>query len=423
MLWNVTDFMLLYFIAEIQGIGAKNAGYILLASLVWSGLLDILLAAVLDKKNAHYQKVIIYSAPFCICAFSLLFIPITLPYVALAIYYVVITFLFRLGYSLVDIPHNAMLSTITKDGHIRTQLSALRTLFNAIAVLLFSIFIGHILGILESSKDNLKYFLIATSSLIMLLNIMASILPLWSVNKEHTPEPSQANLLVSMQALSKNTPLLILLLSTIISEAFVVSFYRSGVYFADLLLSSEKFATGLIMGLAAGKILAMPISVFIARYMEKGQLISLSFVGQAVCFTLFYAVHPNSIMVASFLFFLCGIFLGTHHMMVWSAIPDTIDYGKSKSGIANQALTFGVYHLIMRVGSGLSFVFIGSTLTAIGYQNINDSLVGVSFVSIIAIVAAIGAITGFIIMRFYPITDAVHKAALEKNNRINNTYP
>ena len=60
-LWNFTDLLLLYYFADIQGLGAAAAGLILMVSLLVSGVLDISLSLLLDRYNLHYQKVILRS--------------------------------------------------------------------------------------------------------------------------------------------------------------------------------------------------------------------------------------------------------------------------------------------------------------------------------------------------------------------------
>ena len=121
-LWNFTDLLLLYYFADIQGLGAAAAGLILMVSLLVSGVLDISLSLLLDRYNLHYQKVIASGAPLTVLSFAILFYPLPAGADYLFTFYLVVTILFRIGYALVDIPHNAMMGSLTRDSHERTRL-------------------------------------------------------------------------------------------------------------------------------------------------------------------------------------------------------------------------------------------------------------------------------------------------------------
>ena len=406
--WNVTDFVLLYYMAEIQGLGAKHAGIILLVSLVWSGILDILLAILFDKKHSNFQKVIGWSSPFCVLTFALLFIPIYADMEWLLLYYFVTTLLFRVGYSLVDIPHNAMLATITQDSHERTQLSGYRIFFNSCAVLLFACFVGQLLVLLESGNQASIYLLVTGTCGVLLINLLFSVAPFWSMPNAHSY--TSPSLKLALLALIKNRPFMILIAFSLLAETLMSVFYRSSVYIASLVLGNEELTTGLIIGLALGKILAMPLFMHLAKFVEKRQIIIITCLGKGACLALFYLLAPTTIMPASVIFFLSGVFAGGLHMIVWAALPDTIEYGKHYYGIANQALTFGVFHLFMRISGGISFGIISAILLNIDYERGPSTVIANDLAFYTTLIAGIGALLGVIIARFYSLSHASHSA-------------
>lgn len=413
-LWNFTDLLLLYYFADIQGLGAAAAGLILMVSLLVSGVLDISLSLLLDRYNLHYQKVIASGAPLTVLSFAILFYPLPAGADYLFTFYLVVTILFRIGYALVDIPHNAMMGSLTRDSHERTRLSSSRIFYNSCAILLFAAFAGDTLAMLESQDNGMRTILLITASVFMLVNIYLCILPVWREGNltavKHPPPLSKA-----FRALLRNKAFMVLALYSLLPCIFIPVFYKSGVYFASMLFHDEKLTTWLIMSLAAGKLVALPWFNHLSQRMEKHHAMILALAGLAVTFLSFLLLIPATMTGACVYFVVCGFFSGGLLVLVWSALPDTIEYGARDQGIPNQALTFGAFHLVMRISDGLSFAVIAGALEYAA-QSANADIESVLFVEIISLVASAGCLLGAVVLWFYPLTRAVHNAlATEKD--------
>jgi len=90
-----------------------------------------------------------------VLSFALLFYPVELAQDTLFLFYLVAAIVFRIGYALMDIPHNAMLGTLTSDSRERTKLSSARIFFNASAILVFAAFAGKVIALLCSGSIRL----------------------------------------------------------------------------------------------------------------------------------------------------------------------------------------------------------------------------------------------------------------------------
>ncbi|MDO6474317.1 MFS transporter [Alteromonas sp. 1_MG-2023] len=413
MLWNFTDLLLLYYLADIQGLGAASAGFILLISLVISGILDITLSLLLDKFNLHYQKVIAFGAPLTALSFAVLFYPLPAAADYLFAYYFVVTILFRIGYALVDIPHNAMLGTLTRDTHERTSLSSSRIFFNSCAILCFAIYAGDVLTLLESENISLRIGILVACSTFMLVNLYLCVLPVWRTGRlpENTERISTKH---AFAALLRNRAFLVLAAFSLVPCIFIPVFYKSGVYFASLILLDEKFTTWLITSLALGKLVSLPLYKYLSKSMEKHHLMICSMAGLALVFLLFALFNPDTLVQLCTYFLICGFFSGGFVMILWSALPDTIEYGAAQGGTSNQALTFGAFHLVTRVSDGLCFAIIAFVLeySQSTASNSNTEL----FADLTALIAFAGCLLGAVVLWFYPLTRAVHNAlATEKD--------
>ena len=412
--WNSTEFLLLYFLAEVQGVGAAIAGGILLVSFIWAGVLDVVVARWLDKYSVNYQKVIAYSTPLCVGSFALLFWPVQLYDEQKIPYYLVTIMLFRLGYTLIDIPHNALLGTLSQDSKERTSLSAYRVGFNSFAVLLFAIVSGVILNILDADKSLQQIFMISCISLLFTINLFLSIKPIWHIQHQHKPDDG-LNVTVNVyKALLSNRPFLVLIIFTLLAESLLTVFYKSSVYMAGMVLENEQLTTGLLIGLAMGKIIAMPAFSYFMRFLEKQQAIVIACLGHTFCMLVFYVISPESLITMGILFFLCGFFLGALQMLIWAAIPDTIEFGKYYFNVANNALTFGFYHFFMRVSNGISFGLLALVLMIVEQPLGTVAVRSDALVLCTTLLAGLGGMIGILIIRFYPLNHATHQLIMSK---------
>ena len=404
-LWNFTDLLLLYYLADIQGLGASTAGLILMVSLIVSGILDITLSVMLDTYRLRYQKVIALSAPITVLSFALLFYPVELAKESLFLFYLVAAIVFRIGYALLDIPHNAMLGTLTSDSRERTKLSSARIFFNASAILVFAAFAGKVIALLETPGDSLRLWMLGLCCLFMLSNIYLCIMPVWSLQIQPL-QVQRPPLRATFTALFKNRAFMVLALYALLPCIFIPVFYKSGVYFASMLLADEKLTNWLIISLAIGKLVALPGFVKLSYLIEKHHAMILGLVGLIAVLLIFMVFTPRSLPFLCLAFFSCGIFAGGLMVLIWSALPDTIEYGLRETGVVNPTLTFGAFHLVMRVSDGLSFAVIAGVLEWSALQTAGNAEF---FVDSIAIIAAIGCVLGVAVLWFYPITHQCHQ--------------
>lgn len=418
--WYSGEFLFLYYLAEIQGLGVGRAGTILFISLIWAGILDVLIAGLVDKIRFSYQQIIAFSLPVTTVSFALLFSPIDISADWRFAYFFILIMVFRVGYTFMDIPHNAMLGTLTDDSHERTKLSTYRTFFNSSAVLLGALFTGKVLGILETNDTLPQLLLVLGFSVVYIANIVFCVTPIWRINTDSSDKGSYTFNLHNLLCLFKNRPFVTLMAFATCGEVFVSIFTKMGVYLASILLGDEKLITGLIIGFGLGKVCAMPLFIHLFKNMEKKQGLRIASIGLMLCMLLFYATSPRSLMGLSSIFFLTGICFGAIHILVWSAIPDTIEYAKYHFGVANNALTFGLFHLFMSIGNGLSFMIIAQVLSYTNYHNAPHEQVSQQLILLCSVITIFGAMLSVLVIQKYPITHALHHEmadALNKTSR------
>lgn len=134
-LWGTTEITLLFVMTDMLELSPSLAGLILLGSLVVDGVLDPCVGFLADRLHTpigRYGPLILIGAPLSALSFFALY---TLPLVG-AGSACLITFLvvvFRASYSLIDLPHNALMTHVTRQSEARGRLAGYRFLFSSLA--------------------------------------------------------------------------------------------------------------------------------------------------------------------------------------------------------------------------------------------------------------------------------------------------
>ncbi len=144
-LWGTTEVTLLFMMTEMLDIRPGLAGAIILGSLAFDALLAPVVGLACDRLRAprlgRYGIFILPGAPLAGLAFALLYalpwLGLTGPLVATAL-----LLAFRTAYAFIDLPHNALLATVTQHSTRRARLSLLRFLFSSLATLAMAFAIG-----------------------------------------------------------------------------------------------------------------------------------------------------------------------------------------------------------------------------------------------------------------------------------------
>ena len=133
-------------------------------------------------------------------------------------------------------------------------------------------------------------------------------------------------------------------------------------------------------------------------------LVCVSRIGLAAGPVLFYSLAIVS-----------GIGLSSFFIVLWSMIPDVVEYGEMQTGRRNEGMYYGLWFFVQKLGMAASAAINGAVLSATGFtqapggavldqslsaiQGINVLLAGLPLAFIVA---------GLAILAFYPINAAKH---------------
>ena len=149
------------FLTDVVNLSLNQAGIIVMIATVWDAVTDPVMGIITDRtrsKTGKHRRYLLWGIPLMVLSYTLLWNSYGLdakssPTTA-TLYFVLVYMLYKTAYTVIGVPHTAMLPELAPDYNLRTQYNSVGYLFNSagmvpafgIAVLILSIF---------GSNDNL----------------------------------------------------------------------------------------------------------------------------------------------------------------------------------------------------------------------------------------------------------------------------
>lgn len=417
--WTSSEYFLLFFLTDFLGIPPVTAGLILLVSLVWDGISDPIIGLLAEKfkHRAHgYSTYLLLGTPLASLSFVLLFYKPPIASEHFVIYALITGLLFRTCYSLVDVPHNTMLASLTRNSRERTTLASLRYMFSSLGAITVSLGFYQVMAS-PDFKQETKYFLIFGCILSLLSTIIFLLCWLSTHNLESNSDDNYSNsgdsfnLKETIVAVAKNRQLWVIFSIAAITAATIPLFAKTIVYFAKYSLRHEEWAGIALLIVSIGKTVSLPVWTHISHRQEKAWTLKTAHISAILFFCGFYIVDFNSEYPFYIFCFFIGISLGGIYMLMWAMIPDVIEFGEWQSGRRTEASTFGLFTLTNKVAVGLGASLLSAIFAWLGFDA--NAYGTVSFESnlkkIMCALPIAGSILCILLIQHYKITHSFHQ--------------
>lgn len=143
------------FLTDVVNLSLNQAGIVVMLATIWDAVTDPVMGIITDRTRSKYgkhRKYLLFGIPVLLISYSLLWNSFGLngaenPKSAM-VYYVLIYMLYKTAFTIISVPHTAMLPELAPDYDLRTQYNSVGYLFNSagmvpsfgIAVLILAIF-------------------------------------------------------------------------------------------------------------------------------------------------------------------------------------------------------------------------------------------------------------------------------------------
>ena len=371
------NIFLTYYYVDVWGIPATALLWLLPTVRAFGAFDDVIMGLIADRTNTRWGKFRPYllfgAIPYGICGYLMFAGPEFGPNGK--IIYAFITYaLMLLSYTVINVPYSAMLGVISPSPRTRTVASTCRFVGAFGAAFLISLLVRPLVKHLGAGNETRGFQL--TMAIFAAVSV-ALILVTFATTKERvTPPPQQkTNVREELAELFKNWPWVVLLITSIFSNAF--SALRSGstiFYFKYVqgygsapvfwgLDRTTLFLTGGALGLVLGTVCLGPI----ARKIDKKYYAAALSLVTGVCFLSFFFVPKGHFGLMVILNMLAQFCAGPTSALTWALYADVADYGEFKYGRRSTGLIYSASLFSIKTGILIGGFLVPLFLARFGY--------------------------------------------------------
>ena len=410
---------LLYFYTDVFGIEAAAVGTLFLVVRVFDAVTDPIMGALADRTQTKWGKYRPYLLWFCIPYGILAVLAFTTPDLNQSgkLIYAYLTYtLLLMVYTAINIPYSALGGVMTASPTERASVQSWRF---ALAMAGGAIVTSSVLPLVEffGQGDQQKGFQWAMIVL-SIFAILCFIACFW-LTKERVHMPRTNSTSFVSGAWSDFAKMLqndqwriiaiisIFLLISVAMRGATTPFYVR-YYLQEESLITLFMASGMLAGVA-GALCAN----WLIRKMCKVALMKACALGIMLTNGVLFFIPPNAVELALVFTILANFVHMVFTPLLFSTVPDTVDYGMKKLGQSAMAMAFSGHLLMIKLGIALGGAFTGWILAYSGYQaNVVQSetaLAGILF--LYSLSSVIAGLIVFICMQYYKLTQDFKETA------------
>jgi len=403
----VINFMM-YFYTDVFGITAAAAGTLMLAVRGFDAITDPVMGGIADRthtKWGRYRPWLLWmSVPYGLLAVLTFITPDLSPGAKLVYAYVTYALLMT-AYTAINIPYSALGGVITDDPQERASVQSWRFGLAMVGGAIVAAITLPLVDILGQGNEQLGFTL---SVVVLALIAIGCFIGCFFLTHERVVEEGdkhKSNVWQDIQALLTNEQWWIIALITLFSLISVAM--RGGVtpYYVEYYLQKPGavtlFVTTQMLAGVAGAIAAGAL----VKVICKVTIMRLAVVGIGLFHGLMWVVPRDSFYLALVLLCIANFFHMMFIPMLFSAVPDTVDYGSMKKGKGAMAMGFSGQLLSLKFGIAIGGAMIGWVLEWHGYvantEQTERALTGILWIYSGATVIA--AVLMLISLHFYKL--------------------
>ena len=366
----VINFMM-YFYTDVFGIGAAAVGTLMLVVRLFDAVTDPLMGGIADRTNTRwgrYRPYLVWIAiPYGILAVMTFTTPDLSDSGKLAYAYVTYALLMT-AYTAINIPYSALGGVITSDTQERASVQSWRFM---LAMAGGALVTASTLPLVDFFGDGDRQLGFQMAMVVLSIIAVLAFFGCFALTKEREDPTAQAekqNIFGDFVSILKNDQWVIVALVTFILLVAVAMKGAATPYYVEYFLGRpELISLFLTSGMLAGIGGALFANWMSARAC-KVRVMKWAVLG-IVVFHLALALVPREqvwlalglVIVANF----C-------HMIVipylFSAVPDTVDYGLQRWGKGAMAMSFSGHLLALKIGIAVGGALTGYILALTGYE-------------------------------------------------------
>jgi glycoside/pentoside/hexuronide:cation symporter, GPH family len=410
------NIFLTYYYVDVWGIPATALLWLIPLVRAFGAFDDVIMGLIADRTNTRWGKFRPYllfgAIPYGICGYLMFAGPDLGPKGKLV--YAFVTYaLMMVSYTVINVPYSALLGVISPSPRTRTVASTYRFVGAFGAAFLISLFVRPLVKYLGGGSEMLGFQL--TMAIFAAVSVVLILITFAATKERVAPPPQQkTNAREELGELFKNWPWVMLLITSIFSNAF--SALRSGstiFYFKYVegydttpvvwtLDHTTLFLTSGALGLVLGTMCLGPI----ARKIDKKYCAAGLSMVTGLCFLAFFFIPKGHFWMMVVVNMLAQFCAGPTSALTWALYGDVADYGEVKYGRRSTGLIYSASLFSIKSGILIGGFLVPLFLARFGYVKgaavqTSHALLGIALA--FSIGPAIFALLKAVALMIYPL--------------------
>lgn len=371
------NIFLTYYYVDVWGIPATALLWLIPLVRAFGAFDDVIMGLIADRTNTQWGKFRPYllfgAIPYGICGYLMFAGPDYGPHGKIA--YAAITYaLMMVSYTVINVPYSAMLGVISPSPRTRTVASTCRFIGAFGAAFLISLFVRPLVKHLGAESEIRGFQL--TMAIFAVVSVVLILITFVTTKERVTPPPQQkTNVREELGELLKNWPWVVLLITSIFSNAFSALRSGSTIFFFKYVQGYDSspviwtldrttlFLASGALGLLLGTICLGPI----ARKVDKKYYAAGLSLVTGLCFLAFFFVPKGQFGFMIGLNMVAQFCAGPTSALTWALYADVADYGEFKYGRRSTGLIYSASLFSIKAGILIGGFLVPLFLAQFGY--------------------------------------------------------
>lgn len=422
MIYNFMSMYIMFFFTDLLKIKPSIATIIVVVASLWDAINDPLMGMIADKTRTKWGKfrpyLIFGPIPLAITTI-LCYVKFDLSGPAVFIYAGIVYILWGMSYTICDIPIWAISAVVSKIQAEKNKMITLGKIGGTIGAAIVTV--GSIVIINSFGGERLASAFTKTALLITIIAVIPIILTGVTLKERIFPDKNVISMKENSQTITKNKPLMMLMISLLIVNLINSIRQSAQMYFVVYVWGDSGQLTNVGISLIVGMVFGMAISPKLIEKIDKKKLFIMTCVLGSIFSAVPFFVGGGSILFSLIFLGISFGFTGMTTIISSSMLIDAVDYSEWKLGFRGEGLIFSTNTFLTKLSSTIAKGILGIGLILMNYtenQPVTETTT-LGFSAMMYLIPAASFLLTIIPLYFYNITSEEKQ---EINKMLDNKY-
>jgi GPH family glycoside/pentoside/hexuronide:cation symporter len=420
LVFQTVTIYLTFFYTDIFGITPAQVTALFLAARVWDAINDPLMGAIVERVHLKNGKYIPWFVRLCIPYGISTVLVFTTPVGISKVAFAWITYIaFGMLFTGIIIPVTGLSSSMTQDPIERAKLNSLRMFCSGLGGVGCSVLVPVLAQKLGTTPQNGYQRAMMVLAAVMVISFLVT----GKVCKERVPESKADHedpfkFKDIFTQFGKNKPLIIMFIMYLTTYTFNIMVSTVGTYFVTYNINEQISLANWSLIQTLPTIIPMLFVPAIAKRIGKKTVLTASMISAVGMFAFYFV--PDTSLVGLCICKGIGAFgYGMSLAIIWSTLPDCVEYGEYATGRRAGGLIFSLSSLAIKIAMTIAGVVPTIVFSFVDYipNGVQNSECLNAIKAMNSLIPGIILIIGFLVFLAYPLTEKRYEEIVEELTR------